>query len=263
MWKFRVAIPGCAVGALGAPLAVAGLLVTGTGCVEETPSTFVPPSDFGTMDCSCGDGRDGECPCISAECSVCKSACSCTHCPSFAPEPSQPFDACGGQPLGTWVTTAFPQADFELTRFVFQEVAGRCRTEFVGGPGTFEFRVTLGNASTARYDISAASVKFAGLRDCLGGGGNADCETIGAAHEELKNCWDTGCGICQCESSVVPTNADGTWESSGNLLRFGLPSAPAPFDWTAPFEYCVRGDTLELRHTYSDLRYALTRVTTP
>ena len=258
-WRMLVAIPRYAVGVL----MVAGLLVMATGCEVEDAPPLVPPArpNFGKMDCFCEDRRDGECPCTSAECSECASACSCTHCPAFAPEPRQPFDACGGQPVGTWVTTVFPQADFELTRFYLEKVAAVCRTELLEGPATFEFRVTLGNDSMARYDIGAAAIKFKGLRDCLGGG--LDCYMIGTVYPDFENCWDTDCGICQCESSVPATRTEGTWQSSGNLLQFGVPHAHAPFDWNASFEYCVRGDTLELRHTHSDLRYALTRVAAP
>jgi hypothetical protein len=259
MWRLLVAIPRYAVGVL----MVAGLLVVATGCEQEDAPVVIPaaPVNFGKMGCACEDRRDGECPCASAECSACASACSCTHCPAFAPEPRQPFDACGGQAVGTWVTTAFPQADFELTRFYFEKVTAVCRTELLEGPATFEFRVTLENDSTARFQIGAAAIKFTGLRECLGD--ELDCDTIGTVFRDFENCWDTGCGICQCESSVHATNTEGTWQSSGSLLQFGVSDAPAPFDWNAPFEYCQRGDTLELRHTHSDLRYTLTRLAAP
>jgi hypothetical protein len=219
------------------------------------------------MECRCFDGREGRCECATEDCAFCLEACSCEHCPSFAPEPRQPFDACGGDLLGAWATSVFPVGDLNMTRVYLDSVIGSCRTEFVDGPEVFDFRMTFPNeTSMVSWDVSSFVITFTGLRDCMAGGGNAPCDIVGDTFQNAF-CWDLGCGICQCEETVSAMNVDASWrkenaegapDDTGTVLSIGTGGLGA-----TKFDYCVRGDTLELRDQLADTRYSLARVALP
>jgi hypothetical protein len=159
------------------------------------------------------------------------------------------FDACGGDPVGTWdVTRACGEA-------LESPFADECPASTISGTIGFALSVTI-TATTVQFGTSTWSwdVDIVVPQSCLGAIEAADCNALA----ELL-CSDPGC-TASCQAS----GADCRCDFGGQDVESGSPAAPytiangtMTIDYgggdTDAFRYCVKGSEMAFRGDGGDL----------
>ena len=248
--------------------------VCAAGCSSEEPTsnyggTGGTSGAGGTsggemMECICSDGLTGECRCATSSCNACASPCNCDGCAPFETPTLPPFEACGGEPFGYWHTTVFPPEPYLVLGAAFK-TTWSCPANPSTLPAPFDFRIHIGDGGVLKIIFWSGLSTATALRSCLADGSDLPCNLAPSTNPDLTgfdpeaySCVETGCGICEC---VFRFN--GARDEDGEWSRATTPVNTLWFEAngnSSSFEYCVRGDTLELRRTYSDIRYRLDRV---
>ncbi len=197
--------------------------------------------------CDCKGGLKGQNLCIDDQ-----DVCSCTGCEGEAPrDVPTTFQACGGEPFGTWVLT---EADVSAVKahFARQVLGGElmmaacpATTTLLGTPNVL---LKLDDGGSGAGTITGFGVSVLVMSECAA--------QVGQACGEFKGCEeDSACGTCHCSMSAVNESPPDSlsWSRTGAQLSLMLGTTPANY------EYCVDGDTLSLYVPETELVLRLQR----
>lgn len=210
------------------------------------PSNPVPipptltPVEACDYSCTCANGLTG-----SFDCGL--HACSCSACPTFAPEDPPPFTACGGDPTGLWQLSSYDPGPFQLA-ITNQERTTTCSGQFPTVVDGQELLLELkGDGAAALHNVSPGrDVELAS--SCLSSAG-ASCSAL------PYDCKELACGLCHC--TLPASTADVgqlTWSVSGTTIDLlgDRMSDQLPF--------CVEGETLRYQPRGSQSVITLERI---
>ncbi|HKQ69205.1 MAG TPA: hypothetical protein VJT73_07695 [Polyangiaceae bacterium] len=202
----------------------------GNAAMDDGPNE---QCEFATP-CLCADGRTGKTACVDDVVS-----CSCESCPAFAPRPAPPFDACGGEPFGTWLLQAIGTdgVSLKLVGLLSDDVT-RCPAVLTTPAVTPNVRFDLRDGGALEFVTDGASSTLQVLDSCVMA--KANCGSIAASG---GRCSKEGCGVCSCPLYGIAGQRQGTWTRSSSTLSFWLDGVNTP----ASSDYCVKGEQMNLR----------------
>lgn len=182
-------------------------------------------------------------------------------CGDDSDDPIDDFDACGGDPEGEWTIDAmYSDGDTDLvgTRFAEEpECGGAVHDIGLSPEGTYRF----GPGSQYRVDGTlTVDIELTLTGDCFTALAGADahgvelritdeaCQELEANFQSQPTYSAAACGFhkdaCECSVSTTKTVIDdvGTFRVNGDTLTLNGQDA----------EFCVNGDSLEIRRDVSD-----------
>lgn len=190
--------------------------------------------------CACGGDASGE-----IECNNGVATCVCDECGELpAPEPAD-FDACGGEPFGTWVLSEISPGD--VTTLVHRNLGDTtgdyCPAEVTALGDDISFRLVLADGGDMAFELSGLSYSLQLLESCVAEARiSSGCDQVLLDREigvdPVGTC-SANCDICSC-NILREGSFEGTWERSDTTLDLSY----VGFD----HEYCVEGNQMRLRN---------------
>lgn len=184
--------------------------------------------------CECENGGRGLYSCHDGE-----NVCNCDACEQLAPE-TFAFDACGGEPLGTWILSS--TETFGAHVFVSNELTGH--TDFCPAQlkfddvDAFDYRLAFSDSGEVEVYTSAYSTTYWYDEACVEEGLYTSCE---ATDWDLFECTGQACGLCSCPVSWPESSWTGTWTQSDSALSISTATGES-----TDYDYCVDGDRMQL-----------------
>lgn len=173
----------------------------------------------------------------------------CASAGQFAPDTTEAFDACEGEPFGTWrLTSVDALYPLQVYRSDLDGLAGECPVEVGDIDIDFQMAVSLldgGDAVVVTDMPLATSIPFRFLEDCFKREADSlfDCESVDWA--DYINC-SYECGACNCEYTILQRlygNWDGRWSRSDGKLHIEHRDGDYHH-----YEYCVIDDVMRLKY---------------
>ena len=213
--------------------------------VGNTGSCFV------NQDCDCGQGQIG-----STMCTDDVKTCNCDDYTKFTPDTPVTFDACGGEPFGTWHLT-----DVDLTGFPYHlyrnnalgevELAGACPGKLVSKSDDYDLRIELKDGGIVTFSDNTLEFTRSFLQSCV----NKTLSSDSFCDEGAHGCTESN-GVCSCRNSFQFSSDIGrSWERTNTTITFST-----MYGSGAPLNYCVIDDQLLLEDTNAGIRFTLKKV---
>jgi hypothetical protein len=240
------------LGTVLASITSVGLVVGCDGSNTSTAPQSTPTTvdrGCGSNSCRCDDGSLGKWDCSSSRCA------SCVACPPVSGEAPSTFDACGGEPFGTWTVTSADVSGIKYVGYTSDSsTAGRqssydCPARAVAQSDItgLKFRISLVSGGTGTVDSKGPIATI----DISGDAARRLFYTC----DDQRNCVSVSDCICECSESIRPLSTSFEWTRSGSNLNLDLGTLG-----TASYDYCVQGDTLRLLDSISGVAYVMQRL---
>lgn len=196
----------------GAPMVTAG-----TG-----PSQPVGPQCLIGQACKCSGGLKGTTACVDG-----KETCACEGCEGPAPDDIAPvaFNACGGEPFGTWT---FKSLDLTHLR---HPLATSCPVVVKSAPEKPHFFLQVLDGGDGWWNVSGLTVAMEGMFACL---------------DKLCRDGEKACGLCEADAAA---QSDVFALGEANIFAFQWTRQGGSLDLSvdqrmASLGFCVDGDTM-------------------
>lgn len=187
--------------------------------------------------CECEDGDRGVYSCRDGE-----DVCNCNLCQQLDPEEFE-FDACGGEPFGTWVLTDAETVVSKITfgRWETRQSTDECAAELeLDDIDSLDFRLIFADGGDAEVYRSAQEGTYRYDAACAQAELGASCEST---DWNGFDCTEEQCGVCSCPRLVSESSRTETWTWTRTETTVTIRGGTGD-SWD--YDYCVEDDQLQL-----------------
>jgi len=205
---------------VGLVVGVVGFLC---GCGESSPSSpngFVVADDTTTciegQSCYCAGGLAGTCASGTCRCTTDTS-----NCPAFAANVAPTFDACGGEPFGTWKATAVDASVPKLwVNGLLDSVPCPFATSEASPLPSFQLRLADGGTGDVYTDGTKLTGDIQMWCAAQVAGNSAACGDLSDSATGFY-CKSTDCDRCRCTGRTPASSESIKWTRTAFVVNLG------------------------------------------